>query len=116
MHFRTLPVVCATALVVHWNYLYTFVQKGADLKVHDVYGVAFPNVSSAFNEPISALRLMYENSDLNIPDLGKRTVSYFALCDNSRCISTWCATEQHFKIVRNLILVFETPKMTLHCI
>jgi hypothetical protein len=57
-YFYSLPVVSATTLVVHWNNLYTFVQKFADLKVHDVYGVAFPNVSSAFNEPISALRLV----------------------------------------------------------
>jgi hypothetical protein len=35
---RTLPVVCATALVVCWNYLDTFVQEGADLKLCDVYG------------------------------------------------------------------------------
>ena len=47
-----------------------FVQEGADLKVHDVYGADFPNVSSSFNELISALRLLKEASDVNIPDLG----------------------------------------------
>ena len=47
-----------------------FVQEGADLKVHDVYGADFPTVSSSFNELISALRLLKEASDVNIPDLG----------------------------------------------
>ena len=48
-YLHNLPVVCATALVVHWNYLYTFVQQGADLKVWDLYGATFPNISPAFN-------------------------------------------------------------------
>ena len=65
-----LPVVCATALVVHWNYLYTFVQEGAGMKVCDVYGATFPNISSAFNIIVSTVRLMKEGSDINIPDFG----------------------------------------------
>ena len=40
-YFRTLPVVCATALVVHWNYIYTFVQEFADLKLCNVHNAAF---------------------------------------------------------------------------
>ena len=37
-HFAS--CVCHST-VVHWNYLYAFVQKGAALKVRDVYGAAF---------------------------------------------------------------------------
>jgi hypothetical protein len=37
---RTLPVVCATALVVCWNYLDTLAQESADLKLCDVYGAS----------------------------------------------------------------------------
>ena len=66
-YLRNLAVVCATALVVHWNYLYTFVQQGADLKVCDVYGATFPNISSAFNKLYQPFFLMKKVSDINIP-------------------------------------------------
>jgi hypothetical protein len=75
--------------VVHWNYLYTFVQEGADLKVHDVYGAAFCNSQLAFNITLSTLRMMKEGSDVNIPYFGKETASYFAVCDNFQCITKW---------------------------
>jgi len=92
-YLRTLTYECATALVVHWNYLYAFVQEGADLKVCDVY-VAFLHVSSAFNKTVSTLQLIKEGSDVNILYFGQGTASYFAVCDNnSQCITTWCTTE-----------------------
>jgi len=68
--FTQLAVVCATALVVHWNYIYTFVQEGADLKVCDVYDATFPNISSAFNKAVSIVLLIKEGSDVNIRDFG----------------------------------------------
>jgi hypothetical protein len=37
-HFASF--VCHST-VVHWNYLYAFVQEVAGLKVRDVYGAAF---------------------------------------------------------------------------
>jgi len=75
-YLPTLPVLFSTALVVHWNYLYAFVQEGADLKVCDVY-VAFLHVSSAFNKTVSTLQLIKEGSDVNILYFGKGTNSYY---------------------------------------
>jgi len=40
-YLPTLPVLFSTALVVHWNYVYTFVQEGAEFKVCDVHSVDF---------------------------------------------------------------------------
>ena len=59
--------VCATALVVHWNYRYTFVQEGADLKVCDVNGAAFVMFHLfPFNTTVSTVRLMKDGSDVHI--------------------------------------------------
>ena len=69
-YLRNLPVVCATALAVYWNYLYTFVEEGADMKVCDIYDATFPNVSPAFNITVSTVQLMKEGSDINIPHFG----------------------------------------------
>ena len=104
MYLHTLPFVCVTALVVHWNYLHTFVQEGADLKVDDVYGVGFTNVSSAFTKTVSTLRLMKEGSDINIPYFEQGTASHSTVCDNCQCITMWCKIKQNFIIIRNLYI------------
>jgi len=102
-YFRTLLVLCATALVVHWNCIYTFVQKGADLKVCYVHSAAFVISNVCFNVNVSTVRLMKEGSSENIPDFGRGNASYFAVCDNnSQCVTTWCTIEHHFKNIKYL--------------
>ena len=54
---------------------------------HDVYGWAFGNILFGFNVTVSTVVLMKEGSDVNIPDCGKGTALYFAVCDNCQCKS-----------------------------